>query len=234
MRRVTLNFVRQKGGPGDKIMFRPPPMSRTTDPYRQDSLPPHRIAKTLAKTGIDKEFIEYQVKQFELGKRHLGNMMGVDSELMTQSDINQAIQYLFPIALFSKRSRPIMKHPDEIFPKTATLEVDENKRPKNPFFFSVNAEFSNLFFLLADAIHKCDQALKEGRRPERFLPYDPLTQRWMGEQKLSDLLNTKVAKYNMRHFNSLIRRLAYVYFFAALEKNLTVMFFENNNFYRFV
>lgn len=47
--------------------------------------------KNLAAAGPQKftqEFIDKQVDEFEIGKRHLANMMGEDSETFTQEDID--------------------------------------------------------------------------------------------------------------------------------------------------
>ncbi|XP_023212869.1 uncharacterized protein LOC111615672, partial [Centruroides sculpturatus] len=63
------------------------------------------------------EFIEKETREYEIGKRHLANMMGVDPDMFTQEDIDKAIEYLMPSGLFEKESRPIMKHPSQIFPK---------------------------------------------------------------------------------------------------------------------
>ncbi|KAL0190713.1 hypothetical protein M9458_013411, partial [Cirrhinus mrigala] len=47
--------------------------------------------KNLAAAGPQKftqEFIDKQVEEFEVGKRHLANMMGEDPETFTQEDID--------------------------------------------------------------------------------------------------------------------------------------------------
>lgn len=47
--------------------------------------------KNLAALGPEKftmEFIKKQVEEFEIGKRHLANMMGEDPENFTQEDID--------------------------------------------------------------------------------------------------------------------------------------------------
>lgn len=47
--------------------------------------------KNLAAAGPEKftvEFIEKQVEEFNIGKRHLANMMGEDPENFTQEDID--------------------------------------------------------------------------------------------------------------------------------------------------
>ena len=42
------------------------------------------------------EFIARERSEFELGKKHLANMMGMEANAMTQEDIDKAISYLFP------------------------------------------------------------------------------------------------------------------------------------------
>jgi small subunit ribosomal protein S9 len=79
------------------------------------------------------EFMKVQKHEFEIGKRHLANMMGESPELYDdQKKINEAIQYLFPSALYDKRARPIMRPPDEIYPQRKAAEFDEAGRPYHP------------------------------------------------------------------------------------------------------
>ena len=59
-------------------------------------------------------FIAKERSEFELGKKHLANMMGMDYEAMTQEDVDKAINYLFPSGLYNPGARPIMKPPEEV------------------------------------------------------------------------------------------------------------------------
>ena len=62
------------------------------------------------------EFIEKERSEFELGKRHLANMMGDKSaEEMSQEDIDKAIEYLFPAGLYERAANPLMKPPEEVY-----------------------------------------------------------------------------------------------------------------------
>ncbi|XP_074786558.1 small ribosomal subunit protein uS9m isoform X2 [Athene noctua] len=68
--------------------------------------------KNVGASGPEKyteEFIKKQIEEFNLGKRHLANMMGEDPETFTQEDIDRAIAYLFPSGLFDRQARPMMK-----------------------------------------------------------------------------------------------------------------------------
>ena len=59
-------------------------------------------------------FIARERSEFELGKKHLANMMGMSYEAMTQEDIDKAIAYLFPSGLYNPEARPQMKPPEEV------------------------------------------------------------------------------------------------------------------------
>ena len=59
-------------------------------------------------------FIAQERSEFEMGKKHLANMMGMEVEAMTQDDIDKAIDYLFPSGLYDPEARPIMKPPEEV------------------------------------------------------------------------------------------------------------------------
>jgi len=59
-------------------------------------------------------FIAQERSEFEMGKKHLANMMGMEADAMTQADIDKAIEYLFPSGLYLPNSRPMMKPPEEV------------------------------------------------------------------------------------------------------------------------
>ena len=59
-------------------------------------------------------FIANERSEFELGKKHLANIMGMNYEAMTQEDIDKAIAYLFPSGLYDPEARPKMKPPEEV------------------------------------------------------------------------------------------------------------------------
>lgn len=56
----------------------------------------------------------FENAEFNLGKKHLANMMGMDYETMTQADIDKAIEYLFPSGLYEESARALMKPPEEV------------------------------------------------------------------------------------------------------------------------
>uniref|UniRef100_A0A8C2F133 Small ribosomal subunit protein uS9m n=1 Tax=Cyprinus carpio TaxID=7962 RepID=A0A8C2F133_CYPCA len=116
-------------------------------PLRQIYVASSLWKKNLAAAGPQKftqEFIDKQVEEFEVGKRHLANMMGEDPETFTQEDIDRSIAYLFPSGLFEKRARPAMKHPEEIFPKQTAIQWDAEGRPFHFLFYTGKQSYYSL------------------------------------------------------------------------------------------
>ncbi|KOB75648.1 Mitochondrial ribosomal protein S9 [Operophtera brumata] len=75
------------------------------------------------------EFMNKQQFEYNIGKRHLANMMGEDPETFTQKDVDRAIEYLFPSGIYDPAARPLMKPPQEVFPARKAAEFDEAGRP---------------------------------------------------------------------------------------------------------
>lgn len=72
--------------PNIKLLFPPPQVLS-----RQLCVSAVLHRKNLAAAGPEKfseEFIKKQVEEFNIGKRHLANMMGEDPETFTQGDID--------------------------------------------------------------------------------------------------------------------------------------------------
>ncbi|KAM6095774.1 small ribosomal subunit protein uS9m isoform 3-T3 [Chlamydotis macqueenii] len=103
--------------------------------------------KNVGASGPEKyteAFIKKQIEEFNLGKRHLANMMGEDPETFTQEDIDRAIAYLFPSGLFDKQARPMMKHPTEIFPEQRKIQWGEDGRPFHFLFYTGKQSYYSL------------------------------------------------------------------------------------------
>nr|CAH7720404.1 unnamed protein product [Callosobruchus chinensis] len=87
------------------------------------------------------DFMKKQRQEFQIGKRHLANMMGENPETFTQEDIDNAIEYLFPSGLYEKKARPFMKPPEEVFPQRKAAEFDETGRPFHFLFYTGKPNF---------------------------------------------------------------------------------------------
>eukprot|EP00088_Acartia_fossae_P059763 TRINITY_DN7129_c0_g1_i4.p1 TRINITY_DN7129_c0_g1~~TRINITY_DN7129_c0_g1_i4.p1 ORF type:complete len:307 (+),score=65.88 TRINITY_DN7129_c0_g1_i4:98-1018(+) len=114
-------------------------------------------------------FIAREEAEFEMGKQHLANMMGMDKETMSQEDIDKSIEYLFPSGLLPE-ARPIMKPPAEIFHRQKDAEFNEEGRPFEPFFYTIKPNLAMALYKLRDSMESVtifgDRLKKQGKRPD--------------------------------------------------------------------
>ncbi|XP_039288636.1 28S ribosomal protein S9, mitochondrial isoform X2 [Nilaparvata lugens] len=98
----------------------------------------------LARAQKYNAFMAEKREEFATGKRHLANMMGVDHNTLTQKDIDEAIEYLFPSGLFVPAARPLMRPPEEVFPPKKDAEFDDFGRPFHTLFYTGKPNYYQL------------------------------------------------------------------------------------------
>ncbi|KAI1899867.1 hypothetical protein AGOR_G00066190 [Albula goreensis] len=170
--------------------------------------------KNLAAAGPEKfteEFIKKQIEEFKIGKRHLANMMGEDPENFTQEDIDRSISYLFPSGLFDKKARPLMKHPDEIFPKQKAVQWGEDGRPFHFLFYTGKQAYFSLMhetFGKLLAVEKHQDRLRSKGLPTQDPKQLSLTgSRWLQKEELEELLVEAISDHDYSRFLQLMERL---------------------------
>ncbi|XP_017775117.1 PREDICTED: 28S ribosomal protein S9, mitochondrial [Nicrophorus vespilloides] len=103
------------------------------------------------------EFMAQKNLEFQIGKRHLANMMGENPETFTQEDVDNAISYLFPSGLFEKKARPLMKPPEEVFPQRKAAEFDLMGRPHHFLFYTGKPNFYKLLYDIVERVNECNR-----------------------------------------------------------------------------
>lgn len=145
-----------------------------------------------------KEFLLKETKEFEQGKRHLANIMGIQLEEMTQADIDDAIKYLFPSGLFEKRAWPMMKHPDLIYKAQKEAQFDENGRPHHYLFYTTLPNYyeklSQLAQLLRDLNKYEDEQIANGvLDPPSDSRYSMIGRSWITVEETRDMLLEQIS-----------------------------------------
>lgn len=170
--------------------------------------------KDQAAAGPEKftaEFIQMQVEEFDIGKRHLANMMGEDPDSFTQEDIDRSIAYLFPSGLFEKKARPLMKHPEEIFPKQRAVQWGADGRPFHFLFYTGKQSYYSLMHELYGKILKVekrqDRLTAKGLFSRDAKPISLDTSRWLLKEELEVLLVETISSNNYDRFIQLMERL---------------------------
>ncbi|XP_049640381.1 28S ribosomal protein S9, mitochondrial [Suncus etruscus] len=168
-------------------------------------------AAALRRESYTADFIKKQIEEFNLGKRHLANMMGEDPETFTQEDIDRAIAYLFPSGLFEKRARPIMKHPEQIFPKQRAIQWGEDGRPFHFLFYTGKQSYYALmheaYGKLLDIENHQNQMQAKGLSPEKTKSIDLIGSRWLIKEELEEMLVEKLSDQDYAQFIQLLERL---------------------------
>lgn len=102
------------------------------------------------------DFLNTKIAEFEIGKQHLANMMGLDALTLTQEDIDRAIAYLLPSGLYEPKARPIMKPPVKLYPKEKAAQFDISGRPFSAFFYTKSANYYKSLHMLAGKFQELD------------------------------------------------------------------------------
>ncbi|XP_074483001.1 small ribosomal subunit protein uS9m [Sebastes fasciatus] len=180
--------------------------------------------KNLAAAGPEKftvEFIQKQVEEYNIGKRHLANMMGEDPENFTQEDIDKSIAYLFPSGLFDKKARPLMKHPEEIFPRQRAVQWGADGRPFHFLFYTGKQSYYSLMHEMFGKIQKLEKHQDRLRAKGLFSKDGKQislgTSRWLTKEELEVLLVEDISIHDYNHFIQLMERLLSMPYCATEE-----------------
>lgn len=158
------------------------------------------------------EFMRAQRHEYEIGKRHLANMMGENPETFTQEDVDNAIEYLFPSGLFEKKARPSMKPPEEIFPQRKAAEFDETGRPYHFLFYTGRPHFYQLLHDTVQHINDLykfeDSMIRKGLKPDPNNELQLSGYQWLDKQLLEKKLVETITDRDYDGFLSVMERLS--------------------------
>ncbi|KAF8786209.1 28S ribosomal protein S9, mitochondrial-like [Argiope bruennichi] len=103
------------------------------------------------------DFLKVKNDEFEIGKQHLANIMGLDAATLTQEDVDKAVEYLLPSGLYEKKARPLMKPPKELFPKEKAAQFDNSGRPFSSFFYTRKSNYHASLHVLVGKFRELDE-----------------------------------------------------------------------------
>lgn len=178
----------------------------------------------LEKLSERESIIKFKSDEYEIGKRHLARMMGEDPDSFSQKNIDQAIKYLLPSALFDSKARPFLKHPEDYYPKSKLAAFDKNGRPLHTLFYTGNHDFFHVIYELSqkylkllkleDATKLIKAQLGNKNRQNQAMNDDfgtmiDLTGSvWISQKALMTKLNTKIDDFNYAKFVIMLEKLA--------------------------
>lgn len=151
------------------------------------------------------DYMKAETHEFEVGKRHLANIMGIDADSMTQQDIDAAISYLLPSGLTDKKARPMMKHPKDIIPQVKAAQFDMDGRPFHHLFYTMRPNYYQLMHQIAI---KYD-ALKLLEKPNLVKnPAMLAGSVWIKKEVIEKNLKEKLQDSQFEHLTKSLERLA--------------------------
>uniref|UniRef100_A0A672RU80 Mitochondrial ribosomal protein S9 n=1 Tax=Sinocyclocheilus grahami TaxID=75366 RepID=A0A672RU80_SINGR len=174
------------------------------------------VKKNLAAAGPQKftqEFIDKQVEEFEVGKRHLANMMEEDPE-----DIDRSIAYLFPSGLFEKRARPVMK---EIFPKQTAIQWDAKGCPFHFLFYTGKQSYYSLLHDVYEKILAMERHQDNMRNKGLFTLLTG--SRWLLKEEIEEYLVENISDHDYMRMIQLMEKLLSMPY-CSLEEEFILKF----------
>ncbi|XP_049876964.1 28S ribosomal protein S9, mitochondrial [Pectinophora gossypiella] len=157
------------------------------------------------------KFMKRQQFEYNIGKRHLANMMGEDPDTFTQKDVDRAIEYLFPSGIYDPAARPLMKPPEEVFPARKAAEFDEAGRPHHFLFYTGKPNF---FKLMYDAVENIQQlhnfenrVIKKKASPDPNGSLNLGNSNWLSKEQLEQSLVEKLTDLEYDNFKVVMERL---------------------------
>jgi len=166
------------------------------------------------------DMMKAEVADYEIGKRHLANIMGENPETFTQDDVNRAIEYLLPNGIFEKKARPMMKDPYEVFPKRKAAQFGFDGRPHDSMYFTTKPNYYNILYeinwKMEDLKVEEDKTAKKSEDEQvavetannEFKTYDLARSEWLTQNELQNNVVEKVSDKDYQHFVVLMDRLA--------------------------
>ncbi|XP_024936360.1 28S ribosomal protein S9, mitochondrial [Cephus cinctus] len=138
------------------------------------------------------EFMVNQTQDYQIGKRHLANIMGEDPDEFTQRDIDAAIEYLFPSGLYDRKAKPMFKPPEEIFPKRKAAEFDSSGRPYHSMFYTCKPNYYQTLYDLVEKFNSLnefeDRMIQKGLSPDPENAIDLTGSLWMPKAEIEKLI----------------------------------------------
>ncbi|CAH2267013.1 jg6712 [Pararge aegeria aegeria] len=157
------------------------------------------------------EFMKRQQFEYNIGKRHLANMMGEDPETFTQKDVDRAIEYLFPSGIYDPAARPLLKPPEEVFPARKAAEFDEAGRPHHFLFYTGKPNFFKLLYDAAENIQVLhqyqDKVIRRKVTPDPNVSLDLNASVWLTKDQLEQMLVEGLNDLEYDNFKLVMERL---------------------------
>ncbi|CAK9820069.1 hypothetical protein ANTPLA_LOCUS10484 [Anthophora plagiata] len=165
----------------------------------------------LQKSEDYKMFIEKQITMYNIGKRHLANMMGEDPENFDQKHMDNAIEYLFPSGLYDKEAHPSMKHPTILYTNQKEAAFAESGRPHHFLFYTIKPNYYEVLYRIVESINRLNMIEDEMIRMKvKINPEDKVnisSSAWLTKEELEKKLLEELSLSQYEYFITSMERI---------------------------
>ncbi|CAD6224653.1 GSCOCG00005486001-RA-CDS [Cotesia congregata] len=157
------------------------------------------------------KFIKKEDQDYQIGKRHLANMMGENPETFNQDAVNRSIQYLFPSGLYEPKARPIMEEASKIFPPKKAAQFDEEGRPFHSLFYTLKPNFYSVLYDIVEQMEYLnkfeDEQILKGILPNEGNRANLVGSDWLSRKEFEKLFLEPVSDSDYEALVTSLQRL---------------------------
>ncbi|XP_014296050.1 28S ribosomal protein S9, mitochondrial [Microplitis demolitor] len=158
------------------------------------------------------KYIKKETREYQIGKRHLANMMGENPDTFNQDSINKSIEYLFPSGLYEPKARPIMEEAQKIFPPKRAAQFNEEGRPFQPMFYTTRPNYYSVLYDIVEQIEILnkfeDSEMKKGILPNETNKANLLGSDWMTKTEIEKVFLEPIHDNDYEALLAALQRLA--------------------------
>ncbi|XP_076224500.1 mitochondrial ribosomal protein S9 [Nomia melanderi] len=159
-----------------------------------------------------RKFLEIEIIKYEIGKRHLANMMGEDPDKLTEKSIANAINYLFPSGLYDWRARPLISDPVKTFGQSKEAEFNDMGRPFHFFYYTCKKNYYEVLHNIANNMkilnEKEEQMWAQKKLPTSENKVDLLGTDWCAKNDVENIMNEELETNEYTYLIKSLERLA--------------------------
>ncbi|KAM7542552.1 hypothetical protein Aperf_G00000002049 [Anoplocephala perfoliata] len=157
--------------------------------------------------------LEEERIKYENGKKFLARLMGCDPSSFNQEQVDEAIRYLFPSGLQSKKAHPKLKPPEEVYPGKKKLQFGRTGRPFHDLYYTGKPAYFEVMHKASAQIEELNMLFDRGYIDRDFSAFkNPrklvmASSEWLTKEQLSRKLLEPVtnAMNWLRLMNALLK-----------------------------
>ncbi|KAL5962649.1 28S ribosomal protein S9 mitochondrial, partial [Taenia solium] len=113
-------------------------------------------------TAPTENMLEEERVKYESGRSFLARLMGQDPSTFNQEQIDEAIRYLFPSSLESRKAHPKLKPPEEVYPEKKKIQFDKTGRPFHDLYYTGKPAYYEVMHKAAALIEELNGKFDRG------------------------------------------------------------------------